>query len=153
MENLSHLRELYLDGVDLSRSGEKWCRSLATSVPNLQVLSLANCGLRGPIHKSLSRLHSLTVINLQWNFITPGCPFPEFFMDFLNLTVLQLSGTNLEGWLPQRPFQSKHLRVLDLSINLNLTGHVPSFANASSLETLRLYATSFHLPSQYGLAI
>ncbi|GJN39729.1 hypothetical protein PR202_gb28865 [Eleusine coracana subsp. coracana] len=68
--NLSSLRELYLDGADLSRSKEEFYISLATSVPRLQVLSLAFCGLEGPVHKSLSRLHSLMVINLQGNGIT-----------------------------------------------------------------------------------
>ncbi|KAK3122669.1 hypothetical protein QOZ80_8AG0616600 [Eleusine coracana subsp. coracana] len=77
--NLSSLRELYLDNVDLSRNGEELYISLATSVPHLEVLSLAFCRLEGPVHKSLSRLHSLMVINLQGNEIVG--PFPEFFMD------------------------------------------------------------------------
>ncbi|RCV30170.1 hypothetical protein SETIT_6G072400v2 [Setaria italica] len=142
--NLSNLRELYLDSVDLSNSGEEWGTSLAAYVPQLQILSLADCHLSGPIHKALSRLHSLVVIKLQENFYEPsGRPFPEFFMDFPNLTVLQLSQTNLEGRLPSRPFQSKNLRVLDLSYNMNLSGHVPNFSNASSLETLRLDRTNF----------
>ncbi|RCV30162.1 hypothetical protein SETIT_6G071700v2 [Setaria italica] len=141
--NLSNLRELYLDSVDLSNSGEEWGTSLAAYVPQLQVLSLADCHLSGPIHKALSRLHSLVVIKLQENFYEPsGRPFPEFFMDFPNLTVLQLSQTDLEGPLPSRPFQSKNLRVLDLSYNMNLSGHVPNFSNASSLETLRLDGTN-----------
>ncbi|XP_022683413.1 probable leucine-rich repeat receptor-like protein kinase At1g35710 [Setaria italica] len=139
----SNLRELYLDSVDLSNSGEEWGTSLAAYVPQLQVLSLADCHLSGPIHKALSRLHSLVVIKLQENFYEPsGRPFPEFFMDFPNLTVLQLSQTDLEGPLPSRPFQSKNLRVLDLSYNMNLSGHVPNFSNASSLETLRLDGTN-----------
>uniref|UniRef100_K3YL19 Uncharacterized protein n=1 Tax=Setaria italica TaxID=4555 RepID=K3YL19_SETIT len=142
--NLSNLRELYLDSVDLSNSGEEWGTSLAAYVPQLQVLSLADCHLSGPIHKAFSRLHSLVVINLQETSIYASAgPFPEFFMDFPNLTVLQLSGINLEGRLPSRPFQSKNLRVLDLSYNMNLSGHVPNFSNASSLETLRLDRTNF----------
>ncbi|TVU43440.1 hypothetical protein EJB05_09913, partial [Eragrostis curvula] len=140
--NLSNLKELYFDGVDLSLSGDEWWISLATAVPNLEVLSLAGCHLSGPIHKSLARLHSLSVINLQQNDITAG-PFPEFFMDFLSLTVLQLSDTNLQGWFPSKSFQSKNLRFLDLSGNHNLSGHVPNFSNASSLEILRLTGTNF----------
>ncbi|CAO2200020.1 unnamed protein product [Urochloa humidicola] len=143
LANLSNLRELYLDGVDLSSSGEEWCASLATSVPHLQVLSLAACGLSGSIHKRLSGIQSLTVINLQRNYHIPAGPFQEFFMDFINLTELQLSGIKFEGWFPSRTFQSKNLRVLDLSSNLNLSGHVPKFSNASCLETLRLDGTNF----------
>ncbi|KAF8712823.1 hypothetical protein HU200_028596 [Digitaria exilis] len=141
--NLSNLRELYLDMVDLSLNADEWATSLATYVPRLQVLSLANCGLGGPISKSLSRLHSLVVINLERNYGITAGPFPEFFMDFLNLTVLQLSWTNLEGWYPTKPFRSANLRVLDLSCNENLSGNLPNFSNASALETLRLDWTNF----------
>lgn len=104
--NLSNLRELYLDGVDLSNNGEKWCTSLAKSVPRLQVLSLATCSLSGPFHKSLSRLQSLIVINLQGNYNISAGPFPYFFLDFLNLTELHLSMTNIKGWFPT-PFNQE----------------------------------------------
>lgn len=140
--NLRNLRELYLDRVGLSSSGEEWCTSLATHVPRLQVLSLAMCGLSGPIHKSLAQLHSLVVINLQRNYDIAAGPFPEFFMDFLNLTMLQLSSINLEGRFPIKPFQSKNLRVVDLSNN-DLSGHLPNFSYPNSLETLRLDWTNF----------
>jgi Leucine-rich repeat (LRR) protein len=139
--NLSNLRELYLDGVDLSSMGEHWCTALATYVPHLEILSMATCSLTGPICKSLSRLSSLVVLNLQNNYGIAG-RFPEFLMDLLNLTTLQLSNDNLQGWLPSRPFQSRNLRVLDLSNNQNLTGHVPNFSNASCLESLMLDGTS-----------
>ncbi|KAL6596911.1 hypothetical protein ACP70R_047045 [Stipagrostis hirtigluma subsp. patula] len=141
--NLSNLRELYLDSVDMSLSGEDWGHYLATSVPHLQVLSLARCQLSGPIHKSLSRLNSLVLINLQGNSDIAAGPFPEFLMDFPNLTMLQLCGVNLEGWFPSRSFQSRKLKVLDLSANQNLTGHLPNFFNATSLEILRLDGTNF----------
>lgn len=96
--NLRNLRELYLDGVDFYLVPEEWCSSLATYVPHLEVLSLANCGLTGPVCTSLSGLSSLAVLNLQENVGITAGPFPEFLMDFLNLTMLQLSNVNLEGW-------------------------------------------------------
>ncbi|XP_037416417.1 receptor like protein 22-like [Triticum dicoccoides] len=150
--NLSNLRELRLDGVDMSTSGENWCNTLAKSVPRLQVLSLEQCSLSGSIHQSLSNLTSLTVINLQeGSNIFPG-PFPEFFMDFVNLSVLRLANINLEGWLPPRIFQSKKLSVLDLSGNMYLSGSSPKFPIASSLRTLRLDDTnlSFSKTSSSG---
>jgi Leucine-rich repeat (LRR) protein len=142
--NLSNLRELYLDDVWISSSTAEDCfKALAKSVPRLRVLSLEGCGLKGNIHRSLSRLQSLVIINLSNNpGITPG-PFPEFFMNFLNLRVLQLSRINLEGWFPRGMFQSKQLMVLDLSWNLNLTGNMPNFSNATSLETLIIVRTNF----------
>jgi hypothetical protein len=124
--NLSNLRELYLDKLDLSSMGEDWCTALATYVPHLEILSMATCSLTGPICKSLSRLSSLVVLNLQNNYGIAG-RFPEFLMDFLNLTTLQLSNDNLQGWLPSRPFQSKNLRVLDLSYNRISLGMCQTF--------------------------
>uniref|UniRef100_A0A0E0JDP2 non-specific serine/threonine protein kinase n=1 Tax=Oryza punctata TaxID=4537 RepID=A0A0E0JDP2_ORYPU len=139
--NLSNLKELYLDHMDMSTNVDEWCKTLAQSVPRLQVLSLDGCSLNTPIHHSLLRLHSLTVINLQSN---PGIVvnlFPDFFMGFANLTVLRLSNNNLEGWFPDRFFQLKNLRILDLSFNMNLLGHLPKVP--TSLETLRLEGTNF----------
>ncbi|KAM3346289.1 hypothetical protein ACQJBY_020711 [Aegilops geniculata] len=148
--NLKNLRELHLDGVDMSSSGD-WCHALAESLPDLRVLSLSSCFLGGPICWSLSRLHSLTAINLEDNFDIPAT-FPEFFMDFSNLSVLQLARTNLQGWFPRRVFESKTLRVLDLSGNQDLLGHVPNFSNASSLETMMLDGTnlSFGKPGSFS---
>ncbi|KAE8772065.1 Receptor-like protein 12 [Hordeum vulgare] len=140
--NLNNLTELYLDGVDMSSSAD-WCHALAKYLPRLQVLSLSYCNLVGHICPSLSNLHSLTVINLQDNFDMHGSPFPELFMDFHNLSVLQLAGTNLQGWFPRRTFQSKTLRILDLSRNWVLSGHIPNFSNTSSLETMMLDGTDF----------
>ncbi|KAL6847843.1 hypothetical protein ACP4OV_021971 [Aristida adscensionis] len=142
--NLSSLRELVLDGVYISPSTAQDCfKALAKVVPQLRVLSLQDCGLQGYIHHSLSRFESLVVINLSNNEdMSPG-PFPEFFMNFVNLSVLQLAGINLEGWFPHRIFQLQKLKVLDLSRNQNLSGHMPNFANESSLETLRLDMTNF----------
>lgn len=126
--NLSNLRELYLDEVQImSGSGEEWGKALSRSVPNLQVLSLQGCWLNGPIHHSLSSLHSLVAINLGSNNVPAG-PVPEFFADFLNLSVLQLPYMNLEGWFPQRFFQLKNLRVLDLTSNPNLRAFAKLFS-------------------------
>ncbi|KAI5004341.1 hypothetical protein ZWY2020_031584 [Hordeum vulgare] len=148
--NLNNLRELYLDKLQImSSSGEDWGKALAKYVPNLQVLSLSGCGLNGPIHHSLSSLQSLVAINLGSNDVGP---IPEFFADFPNLSELQLSHMDLQGWFPQRFFQLKNLRVLDLSSNPNLSGHLPNFPHASSIHTLRLEGTNFSYakPSSSG---
>jgi Leucine-rich repeat (LRR) protein len=143
VRNLSNLREFYLDDVEIHSTGEEWCRALAKFVPRLRVLSLESCFLYGPLHESLSNLSSLTVINLQYNDGIHAGPFPLFFMGFVNLSVLQLADTNLEGKFPRRNFQSENLMVLDLSGNMNLSGSLPNFSDASSLVTLRLDDTNF----------
>lgn len=141
VSNLTNLKELYLDGVDISSSGEDWSKTLGKSVPHLQVLSMAYCNLDGPIHSSMSRLHALNVINLKANGISGMVP--EFFADFSNLRVLQVSYNNFRGWFPEKIFQLKNLRALDVSNNNQLSGYVPKFPNGSSLETLNLQETIF----------
>ncbi|PNT73644.1 hypothetical protein BRADI_2g61474v3, partial [Brachypodium distachyon] len=138
--NLTNLRELYLDGVDIS-SGEAWCGNLGKAAPRLQVLSMVNCNLHGPIH-CLSSLRSLTVINLKLNYWISGV-VPEFLSDFHNLSVLQLSDNDFTGWFPQKIFQLKNIRLIDVSNNFELSGHVQKFPNGTSLEILNLQYTSF----------
>uniref|UniRef100_A0ACD5VCE0 Uncharacterized protein n=1 Tax=Avena sativa TaxID=4498 RepID=A0ACD5VCE0_AVESA len=99
--NLNNLREVYLDGVDMSSSADDWCDGLAKSLPNLRILSLSYCNLVGPICSSLSTLHSITVINFDHNFDTSATP-QEFFMDFLHSSVLQLAWSYLQGWFSSR---------------------------------------------------
>uniref|UniRef100_A0ACD5XDN5 Uncharacterized protein n=1 Tax=Avena sativa TaxID=4498 RepID=A0ACD5XDN5_AVESA len=141
--NLTNLRELYLDGIDISGSGEGWCSSLGKAVPSLQVLSMSYCRLHGSIHSSFSSLRSLTVINLKYNPSISGV-VPEFFAGFLNLSLLQLSFNSFRGWFPQTIFQLKNIRVLDVSYNNELSGHLPEFPNGTSLEILNLRSTSFY---------
>uniref|UniRef100_A0A453GSE2 Disease resistance R13L4/SHOC-2-like LRR domain-containing protein n=1 Tax=Aegilops tauschii subsp. strangulata TaxID=200361 RepID=A0A453GSE2_AEGTS len=142
LANLNNLRELYLDGVDISSSGEEWSSALGKAVPRLQVLSMVYCQLHGAIHSSLSSLRSLTVVNLKLNDGISGA-VPEFFTDFLNLSVLQLSYNNFSGWFPQTIFQLKNIRVLDVSHNEQLSGHLPEFPGGASLETLNIQYTNF----------
>ncbi|KAM3354982.1 hypothetical protein ACQJBY_025626 [Aegilops geniculata] len=142
LANLTNLRELYLDGVDISSSGDEWSSGLGIAVPHLQILSMVNCQLHGPIHTSLSSLRSLTVVNLKLNGGISGA-VPEFFTDFLNLSVLQLSYNNFSGWFPWKIFQLKNIRVLDVSHNGQLSGHLPEFPSGASLETLNLQYTNF----------
>ncbi|XP_030466027.1 receptor-like protein 7 [Syzygium oleosum] len=41
--DLRELRELYLDGVDVSAEGSEWCDALTSSVSKLEVLSMSYC--------------------------------------------------------------------------------------------------------------
>jgi Leucine-rich repeat (LRR) protein len=140
LANLSNLRELYLDSVDISASGEEWCNTLARHVPHLEILSLEDCGLSGPIDHSLSRLRSLNHINLNDNYISGAVP--DFFADFLGLSVLQLADCNFDGLIPPRIFQLKKLSVLDVSDNPNMLVHLPDFLNGSSLKILNMQGTN-----------
>ncbi|KAF7033562.1 hypothetical protein CFC21_044646 [Triticum aestivum] len=96
----------------------------------------------------MSSLRSLTVINFNLNAISGV--IPEFFADFLNLSVLKLSYNHFSGWFPPMKFQLKNIRVLDVSSNGELSGHLQEFPNDTYLETLNLQYTAFsgiHLSS------
>ncbi|KAI3896989.1 hypothetical protein MKX03_015813 [Papaver bracteatum] len=148
--NLTELRELYLDGVNISAHGSKWCRILSTSLPKLQVLSLSNCSLSGPLDSSLSQLQSLKILRLADNNLSTVVP--DFFGDFPNLVSLDLSECELYGKFQERIFYLKNLRYLDLSINKRLQGSLPEFPTKGVLQELGLAGTSFagELPHSIG---
>ncbi|XWS43869.1 hypothetical protein CRYUN_Cryun16bG0141400 [Craigia yunnanensis] len=149
VRNLTRLRFLYLDGVNISARGNEWCQAL-TSLTNLQVLSMSDCYLSGPIDSSFSKLRSLSVIRLDGNKLS--APLPTFFAEFRNLTSLSLSNTNLTGRLPEEILQAPKLKTLDLSFNKLLEGSFQKFPPNASLQSLVLGDTKFggELPESIG---
>lgn len=150
LQNLTELRELYLDGVNISAPGIDWCQALSSLVPKLRVLSLSSCYLSGPIHPSLAKLQSLSVLRLDQNDLSS--PVPEFLAEFFNLTSLRLSSSGLNGTFPEKILQVHTLETLDLSDNRLLQGSLPDFPKNSSLRTLMLGNTNFSgvLPDSIG---
>ncbi|KAI5663289.1 hypothetical protein M9H77_22612 [Catharanthus roseus] len=150
IQNLSKLRELRLDGVDIAAQGNSWCQVLSSSLPDLQVLSLINCNTSHPPDSSLGKLQSLSVIRLDQNPFS--APIPDFFGDFPNLTFLSLSACNMLGKSPQKIFQVPTLKKIDLSNNRELGGSLPEFSHNGSLEDLNLSFTQFSgdLPASIG---
>ncbi|XP_044335998.1 receptor-like protein 6 [Triticum aestivum] len=150
MANLSYLRELRLDGVDISTSGSNWSIVLADSVPQLQILSLFLCGMSGPIHHSFSRLRSLTIIDLGNNWGLTG-KVPDFFAEFSSLRILDISGCSFRGQIPTKIILMKSLRVLDLSRSPNISVCLPDFPLGNDLETLNLAGTTVSCDIQPSL--
>ncbi|KAM5560530.1 receptor-like protein 6 [Rosa sericea] len=150
VENLTELRELYLDDVQISAEGSEWCQAISSSLPNLRVLSLSYCNLSGPFHESLANLRSLSVIQLGGNNIS--APVPAFFANFSNLTSLILDGCNLQGTFPKEIFQLPSLREISLWGSENLDGSLPEFPKNGSLQYLDLSWTNFSgaLPNSIG---
>ncbi|KAF8042000.1 hypothetical protein BT93_A0561 [Corymbia citriodora subsp. variegata] len=150
--NLSELRELYLDGVNVAATGNELCNALSSSLPKLQVLSTMNCNLSGPIKScsSLLNLRSLSVIKLGNNNLSTTVP--EFFSNFSNLATLHLSSCGLQGEFPQKIFQVQTLQTLDLSFNQLLQGSLPEFPENGSLQRLVLSFTNIsgRLPESIG---
>nr|AAP20228.1 resistance protein SlVe1 precursor [Solanum lycopersicoides]AAP20229.1 resistance protein SlVe1 precursor [Solanum lycopersicoides] len=141
IENSTELRELYLDGVDLSAQRTDWCQSLSSYLPNLTVLSLCACQISGPIDESLSKLQILSIIRLERNNLSTTVP--GYFANFTNLTTLSLDSCNLQGAFPKKIFQVQVLESLDLSNNKLLSGSIPSFPRNGSLRRISLSYTNF----------
>ncbi|KAK4407622.1 Receptor-like protein 34 [Sesamum angolense] len=144
LQNLTGLRELYLDGVNISAQGSEWCQAISSSLPELRVLSLINCSLSGPLHPSLSKLHFLSVVQLDWNHMSSVVP--NSFANFSHLTTLSLKECGLRGSFPDMIFQVPSLKNLDLSLNDFLTGTIPQFYPNASLRTISLRGTNFSGP-------
>ncbi|KAG6425889.1 hypothetical protein SASPL_110097 [Salvia splendens] len=137
----SSLKELHLDGVNVSANGNEWGSAISSSMSNLTVLGMSGCFLRGPLDSSLLKLQSLSVIRLDGN--TFSSPFPGFLAEFPNLKVLTLSSCDLSGVVPAKLFRIKTLQTVDLSNNRNLQGSLPEFPANGSLENLMLSYTRF----------
>ncbi|XP_042512451.1 receptor-like protein 7 [Macadamia integrifolia] len=150
VRNLSGLKTLHLDGVNISAPGSQWCRALSSALPNLQVLSLSNCYLSGPLDSSLSELSLLSHISLSQNNIS--AEVPVFFKYFSNLTSLHLNSCGLKGKFPEKVLQLRNLQSLDVSQNPLLSGSLPEFSRNGSLQNLILSSTSFSgpLPDSIG---
>ncbi|XP_061999317.1 receptor-like protein 7 [Rosa rugosa] len=151
VQNFTELRELYLDGVQISEQGREWCRAISASLPNLRVLSMSLCDLSGPFLQSLAKLRSLSVIRLDRNN-NISAPVPGFFANFSNLTVLSLGECGLHGTFPKEIFQLPSLQSIDLSFNYQLDGSLPEFPRNGSLQYLDLSGTNFSglLPNSIG---
>ncbi|XVF08311.1 hypothetical protein REPUB_Repub06bG0215600 [Reevesia pubescens] len=149
VQNLTRLRFLHLDGVKISASRNEWCQALS-SLTNLEVLSMSNCNLSGPIDSSLSKLQSLSEIRLDNNNLS--APLPKFFAEFRNLTSFHLTTAGLRGRLPEEILHVPTLRTLDLSNNKLLTGSFQNFSLNASLQTLVLSDTNFggQVPESIG---
>ncbi|XP_010257100.1 PREDICTED: receptor-like protein 12 [Nelumbo nucifera] len=151
VHNLTRLTTLRLDGVNISAQGPEWCQALSSALPNLQVLSLSNCHISGPLDCSLTGLTSLADIRLDLNSISSN--IPECFANFMNLTSLRLTSCGLTGEFPQQIFRLPKLQSLDVSLNQNLSVSLPpELPNYGSLRSLVLSNTKFSgkLPDSIG---
>ncbi|KAL3834387.1 hypothetical protein ACJIZ3_009123 [Penstemon smallii] len=141
IQNLTSLKELYLDGVEISNHTNDWWGSLSQSLPNLRNLSLQNCDLSGSLNPTLTQLQSLSVLRLDRNNLSTT--FPDFFANLKNLTVLTLSFCELQGLFPEKIFQVPSLQYLDLSHNMLLKGKISEFPFRGSFRTIILRSSSF----------
>ncbi|KAF5941004.1 hypothetical protein HYC85_022171 [Camellia sinensis] len=136
IQNLTGLKTLLLDGVNISAQASQWCEAISSSLPNLQVLLIL---------RSRSFSFRLGQNNLS-------AQVPKFFADLPNLRSLHLCSSNLHRKFPEKIFQVSTLEALDLSGNSYLQGFLPQFPSNGSLHTLVLSKTNFSgtLPDSVG---
>ncbi|XP_016727901.2 receptor-like protein 41 [Gossypium hirsutum] len=141
IKNLRFLTELYLDGVDISTQSAKWCETTSLVLSNLLVLSLSNCGMKGPLCSSLSRLSFLSKLILDGNPIS-YLP-PNFLVNSSRLVSLSLIACNLNGHFPTGIHLLPKIQSIDISGNDQLMGQLPEFPANNALQSLLLYFTNF----------
>ncbi|KAJ8647599.1 hypothetical protein MRB53_000622 [Persea americana] len=135
--NLSGLRELYLDGVDISSPAPEPLVGLA----NLRSLHLSSCNLTGAFPVEIFQLRNLKALDLSNNPHLTG-NLPEFPFGS-RLQILSLSSTNFSGGLPSSFGNLRHLQRLELRA-CNFSGTIPlSLGGISQLLHLDISYNSF----------
>ncbi|KAL2330706.1 hypothetical protein Fmac_018287 [Flemingia macrophylla] len=146
VQNLTMIRQFYMDGVIVTAKANEWCNALLKLV-SLQEQSMSNCNLSGPLVSSLTRLVNLSIISLDKNNLSS--PVPETFANFPNLTTLHLCSCGLTGKFPEKISVNGLLRKLIVS-HTRFSGALPaSISNLTQLSMLVLSNCHFNrtLPS------
>ncbi|KAL5972452.1 hypothetical protein ACLOJK_041707 [Asimina triloba] len=130
IQNLSSLRELHLDWVNIWSRGSEWGLAISSSLPCLHKLSLSACGLSGSLPSSLGNLSKLQHLDLSSNTFIGPIPH-SYISKLLNLEKLILSHNQLTGFILPSLFSHPSLLVLDVSAN-QLGGRLEEFENASA---------------------
>ncbi|XP_017985305.1 PREDICTED: LRR receptor-like serine/threonine-protein kinase GSO1 [Theobroma cacao] len=147
VQNLTEVRQLFLDGINMSSINPKVLMNISSS---LSSLSLGDCGLQGKFPKNIFHLPNLMLLNLEGNGEL-NIYLPNFNQSN-HFELLDLSLTNLFGALPNSIGNLVSLKDLDLS-GTSLSGALPnSFGNLVSLKDLDLSYTSLSgaLPNSIG---
>ncbi|KAF8414243.1 hypothetical protein HHK36_002243 [Tetracentron sinense] len=138
VQSLANLRELVLDGMNISSVVPDFLGNLSS----LTYLSLYDCSLFGEFPTSIFQLPNLELLLVGGNLDLTG-HFPEIYSSS-SLWYLDLSETNFFGKLPDSIGNLKLLNHLILS-DCNFSGSLPfSLWNLTQLITLDLSNNEFN---------
>ncbi|XP_056164987.1 receptor-like protein 33 [Syzygium oleosum] len=133
LQNLTKLRVLILDGLNMSGINVSHLMNLS---PSLEVLSLSSCKLCGMLAAKIFLLPKLTCLDLSGNKELVGY-LPESTWNS-SLKVLDLSSTGFSGVLPESMGDLHSPGILCLH-QCNFTGSIPtSLGNLTRLTRLEL---------------
>ncbi|XP_019186475.1 PREDICTED: receptor-like protein 12 [Ipomoea nil] len=154
-ENSTQLRQLYLDGVDLSSTVV--LPKFLANFSNLKTLSLRECNLQGSFPTEIFQIQGLQEFSLEDNDdLSGGFPsFPEngslrmisvastqfsgslpaSISNLSNLSRIDLSYCNFSGSIPSTMAQLTSLTYVDFSHN-HFTGSIPHFLHSKNLTSI-----------------
>ncbi|KAL4618733.1 hypothetical protein ACB092_06G032400 [Castanea dentata] len=169
VQNMTKLRELHLDRVNMYSVSLTSFRNLSSSLAsltlegcslggslpdldifgleNLRELNLGDNRLSGEIPSSFSSLKALSYLDLGWNYLNG--PIPASFGNLTKVTKLFLNSNNFTGQIPSSLSNLKDLNVIDLSYN-KFEGSIPmSLGNLTKITDIMLQYNNFtgYIPS------
>ncbi|XP_017428038.1 receptor-like protein 9DC3 [Vigna angularis] len=141
LQNVTFLRELILDHVDMTLSSMS-SLNLSTSLVSL---SLESTSIQGNLKSDILCLPKLEQLHLSDNsYSLNGQHLPSLSCSGASLTLLDLSSNHFEGSIPVSFSNLTHLTFLDLSYNIYLNGSIPSsLLTFPSLTLLDLQLNQF----------
>ncbi|XP_026384937.1 receptor-like protein 53 [Papaver somniferum] len=147
--NLTSLRELVLDGTDMSVASIEFVIMFSFGLNQLQYLDLSNNSFTGLI-TSIGSPENLTTLCLSQNRLTGS--LPSQWNKLLNLVDLDLTNNFLNGTIPMALFTIPSLKYLHLSMN-QFTGQLGEFSNGSSSLLQLLDLSNNQLQGRIPLSI
>ncbi|CAL5394613.1 unnamed protein product [Camellia sinensis] len=137
LQNLTQLRELHLDSLNISSPLPHALLNLSS----LTSLSLRNCQLRGKFSENIFHFPNLRELHVWGNWdLTGKLPY---FNATSSLQFLVLGDISFSGQLPESIGNLKALNILYL-FNCNLSGSIPaSVWNLTKITDLDFWSNSF----------
>ncbi|WOK97115.1 hypothetical protein Cni_G05823 [Canna indica] len=143
ISQLTSLRHLNMNSVNLTKASN-WLQTLNT-LPHIQEIQLANCGLMNFAPLPHVNFTSLTTLDLSSNY-GMNSSIPKWLFNITTLQHLNFGYNSMLNW--NNPTSIGHLtslRTLDVSENLFLNGFKPAaLSNLCELQSLMLYEVSIN---------
>lgn len=137
--NMTALRYLFINGVDLRNSSYDWDQHIS-GLSELHYLGMAGCRLEGDIRSSILSMKKLEHLDLSYNTFSSN-PMPQWLSGMQSLMSLNLSGCALRGPIVKLP----NLQELSLDRNYYLSAKTSDFLSQYWPNLRRLSLSSCNL--------